>query len=130
MKLIVCVSCFHFSSQMYHPWSCIEAPGNGNGRNDSLPRSKVGEEKMETISKNPPPPLPPQLLTRERTVVKPMPVPTTRQNISRNTDLPKSFSISSLQQYTNSFSQENLIGRGMVGTVYRAKLPNGEVTHF
>ncbi|KAF7805903.1 protein STRUBBELIG-RECEPTOR FAMILY 3-like [Senna tora] len=39
----------------------------------------------------------------------------------------KSFTIASLQQYTNSFSQENLIGGGMLGSVYRAELPNGKL---
>jgi len=39
----------------------------------------------------------------------------------------KFFAIASLQQYTNSFSQENLIGGGMLGNVYRAELPNGKV---
>ncbi|CAK9158929.1 unnamed protein product [Ilex paraguariensis] len=38
----------------------------------------------------------------------------------------KSYTIASLQQYTNSFSQENLIGAGMLGSVYRAQLPNGK----
>ncbi|EEF44487.1 lrr receptor-linked protein kinase, putative [Ricinus communis] len=39
----------------------------------------------------------------------------------------RSFTIASLQQYTNSFSQENLIGGGMLGNVYRAELPNGKL---
>lgn len=39
----------------------------------------------------------------------------------------KSFTIASLQQFTNSFSQENLIGSGMLGSVYRAELPDGKV---
>lgn len=39
----------------------------------------------------------------------------------------RSYSIASLQQYTNSFSQENLIGGGMLGNVYTAQLPNGKV---
>ncbi|XP_076912572.1 protein STRUBBELIG-RECEPTOR FAMILY 3-like isoform X1 [Bidens hawaiensis] len=86
-----------------------------------------GEENKETISKNPTPPLPPQPLTGERTVVKPVPIPSTGPNISTNIDSSRSFSISSLQQYTNSFSQENIIGRGMLGTVYRAHLPNGKL---
>lgn len=42
----------------------------------------------------------------------------------------KSFTIGTLQQYTNSFSQENLIGKGTLGTVYAAKLPNGKVSIF
>ncbi|CAO2842688.1 unnamed protein product [Amaranthus hypochondriacus] len=39
----------------------------------------------------------------------------------------KSFTIASLQQYTDSFSQVNLIGEGMVGSVYRAELPDGKL---
>lgn len=42
----------------------------------------------------------------------------------------KFFTIGTLQQYTNSFSQENLIGKGTLGTVYAAKLPNGKVSIF
>ncbi|KAK8989311.1 hypothetical protein V6N11_063743 [Hibiscus sabdariffa] len=37
------------------------------------------------------------------------------------------FSIASLQQYTNSFSEENFIGEGMLGGVYRAELPDGKL---
>ncbi|CAJ1936378.1 unnamed protein product [Sphenostylis stenocarpa] len=36
------------------------------------------------------------------------------------------YTVSSLQQYTNSFSQENYIGEGMLGPVYRAELPDGK----
>ncbi|KAE8075879.1 hypothetical protein FH972_014562 [Carpinus fangiana] len=39
----------------------------------------------------------------------------------------KSFTIASLQQYTNSFSPDNLIGGGMLGTVYKAQLPDGKL---
>ncbi|XP_074269917.1 protein STRUBBELIG-RECEPTOR FAMILY 3-like [Silene latifolia] len=39
----------------------------------------------------------------------------------------KSFTVASLQQYTNSFSQDNLIGDGTLGSVYRADLPDGKV---
>ncbi|KAK9706660.1 hypothetical protein RND81_07G142800 [Saponaria officinalis] len=39
----------------------------------------------------------------------------------------KSFTVASLQQYTNSFSQDNLIGDGTLGSVYRAELPDGKV---
>lgn len=39
----------------------------------------------------------------------------------------KLFNVGSLQQYTDSFSQENLIGKGMLGTVYKAELPDGKV---
>lgn len=37
------------------------------------------------------------------------------------------FSVGMLQQYTNSFSQENLVGEGTLGSVYRAELPDGKV---
>ncbi|XP_066391025.1 protein STRUBBELIG-RECEPTOR FAMILY 3-like isoform X4 [Miscanthus floridulus] len=39
----------------------------------------------------------------------------------------KSFSIASLQQYTNSFSEENIIRDSWFGKVYLAKLPDGEL---
>lgn len=39
----------------------------------------------------------------------------------------RSFTIALLQQITNSFSAENFIGRGMLASVYRAELPNGEL---
>lgn len=37
------------------------------------------------------------------------------------------FTIASLQQYTNSFSQENHIGGDILGSVYRAELPDGKL---
>ncbi|KAK7319633.1 hypothetical protein RJT34_04356 [Clitoria ternatea] len=39
----------------------------------------------------------------------------------------KVYSVASLQQYTNSFSQENYIGEGTLGPVYKAELPNGKL---
>ncbi|XP_047337205.1 protein STRUBBELIG-RECEPTOR FAMILY 3-like [Impatiens glandulifera] len=39
----------------------------------------------------------------------------------------KSYSIASLQLYTSSFSQDNLIGSGMLGSVYRGELPSGKL---
>ncbi|CAN6168455.1 unnamed protein product, partial [Urochloa humidicola] len=39
----------------------------------------------------------------------------------------KSFSIGSLQQYTNSFSEENFIRDSRFGKVYLAELPDGEL---
>ncbi|XXG71683.1 hypothetical protein AAC387_Pa07g0952 [Persea americana] len=38
-----------------------------------------------------------------------------------------SFSVGSLQQYTNSFGQENLIGVGSLGSVYQAECPDGQL---
>ena len=38
-----------------------------------------------------------------------------------------SYSVASLQQYTNSFSEENVIRDGRVGKVFLAELPDGKV---
>ncbi|KAI3439834.1 Protein kinase domain-containing protein, partial [Psidium guajava] len=74
----------------------------------------------------PPPPPPPEI------IVKPaVPEETMATKPSRRTHTPrvsaKSFTIASLQQFTNSFSQENLIGSGMLGSVYRAEPPDGKL---
>lgn len=78
-----------------------------------------------------PPPPPPLLSSQERVIVKPIPPTDSTAMKFPHKPLPltsvKSYTIASLQQYTNSFSQDNLIGSGMLGTVYRAELPNGKV---
>ncbi|KAF7151250.1 hypothetical protein RHSIM_Rhsim02G0105000 [Rhododendron simsii] len=38
-----------------------------------------------------------------------------------------SYTVASLQTATNSFSQENLIGEGSLGRVYRGEFPNGKI---
>ncbi|PIN11219.1 Serine/threonine protein kinase [Handroanthus impetiginosus] len=38
-----------------------------------------------------------------------------------------SYTVAALQTATNSFSQENLIGEGSLGRVYRAEFPNGKI---
>lgn len=37
------------------------------------------------------------------------------------------FTVASLQQYTNGFSEEHIIGEGSLGNVYRAVFPHGKV---
>ncbi|XP_021856913.1 protein STRUBBELIG-RECEPTOR FAMILY 3 isoform X2 [Spinacia oleracea] len=79
----------------------------------------------------PPPPPPPLPFSSEKVIVKP--IPSTGYVSAKPSTRPlpmtsvKSFTIASLQQYTNSFSQDNLLGSGMLGTVYRAELPNGKL---
>ncbi|KEH39082.1 strubbelig receptor family protein [Medicago truncatula] len=78
----------------------------------------------------PPPPAPP--LAAEKVIVEPTTFPGgSNINPSKSSLVPptfaKSFTIAALQQYTNSFSQDNLIGLGMLGSVYRAELPNGKI---
>lgn len=38
-----------------------------------------------------------------------------------------SYTVASLQTATNSFSQENIVGEGSLGRVYRAEFSNGKV---
>ncbi|XP_022764033.1 protein STRUBBELIG-RECEPTOR FAMILY 3-like isoform X2 [Durio zibethinus] len=87
---------------------------------------------METPPLPPPPPPPPPPPLSEKVIVKPIvPDEVTTARPSAKTPKPstfaKSFTIAALQQYTNSFSQENLIGGGMLGSVYRAELPDGKL---
>lgn len=79
----------------------------------------------------PPPPLPALLNPFERVTARPNVAPVTfKKHTSEKLSSARTFSIASLQQYTNSFSQENLLGGGMLGTVYRAELPDGKVRLF
>ncbi|KVH89574.1 Protein kinase, catalytic domain-containing protein [Cynara cardunculus var. scolymus] len=112
------------------------------GSKDSLARSA---EKLETVSKSKedhridmakvdassfptPPALPLQPSPRERVIVKPLAVPPANQRPTsrKNVNSARFFSIASLQEYTDSFSQENLVGSGMLATVYKAELPSGK----
>nr|GEV67128.1 protein STRUBBELIG-receptor family 3-like [Tanacetum cinerariifolium] len=72
--------------------------------------------------------LPPQPFPIERIVVKPLlGPPTTSHRTLRKLNSTKFLSMESLQVYTDSFSQENLVGSGMLATFYKAELPNGKV---
>lgn len=136
---------------MMTKWICpIEAglrpvAGNGNaqGRNISTNTAEAVQQKdlkstisytdddlnseMESmISDVLPPPPPPFLkaLSAERMAVNPvLPPITSVKHAMKNINSAEFFTIASLQQYTNSFSQDNLIGGGMLGTVYRAESP-------
>ncbi|MFS7996492.1 putative protein kinase RLK-Pelle-LRR-V family [Helianthus anomalus] len=83
----------------------------------------------------PPPPSPPAPqstsqpihLPFEKVIVEPtIPVEAVSKPLLPHMSV-RSYTIASLQQYTNSFSQDNYIGRGMLGSVYRAQLPNGKL---
>lgn len=78
----------------------------------------------------PPPPPPPFFLSEEVNAKPTVPVEvTTSRHRSKglNTSSVEVFTVAWLQQHTNSFSPENLIGEGMLGSVYRAELPGGKV---
>ncbi|XP_047308676.1 protein STRUBBELIG-RECEPTOR FAMILY 3-like [Impatiens glandulifera] len=51
----------------------------------------------------------------------------TNKETTKNLNSVRTFTVATLQQYSDSFSQENLIGRGLLGSVYSAKLPTGEI---
>ncbi|KAL3851300.1 hypothetical protein ACJIZ3_013182 [Penstemon smallii] len=73
-------------------------------------------------------PLPFPLLPAERVVSDPtFIIPLAQRGNASKVDSVKFYTIASLQQYTNSFSQENFVGKGMLGTVYKAQLPDGKV---
>ncbi|XP_058779997.1 protein STRUBBELIG-RECEPTOR FAMILY 3-like [Vicia villosa] len=108
-------------------------------RMETIPKLLSHEIDMGAIdldslppSPPPPPPPPPPPLSAEKVVVEPTTFPGgSNINPSKRSPVPptfaKSFTIASLQQYTNSFSQDNLMGLGMLGSVYRAELPNGKI---
>lgn len=80
----------------------------------------------------PPPPAPPPPPRFPEVIVMPKSLsndatehPVTRTPIPSTSV--RSFSVASLQEYTNSFSQDNLIASGIFGSVYRADLPDGKL---
>ncbi|XP_071701256.1 protein STRUBBELIG-RECEPTOR FAMILY 3-like isoform X2 [Rutidosis leptorrhynchoides] len=81
---------------------------------------------------SPPPPPPPVSTSQpihlpyEKVIVEPIvPVEAAKPHMPKTSV--RSYTIASLQEFTNSFSQDNLIGGGMLGSVYRAQLPNGKL---
>ncbi|KAJ9566101.1 hypothetical protein OSB04_002067 [Centaurea solstitialis] len=93
---------------------------NLTGSKDPLTRSR---EKIETVSKR----------NEDHTIDMPKvgaadrgPAVDPRPVLRKTVNSARFFSIASLQEYTDSFSQENLVGRGSLATVYRAELPNGK----
>ncbi|KAL6538240.1 hypothetical protein OROGR_012228 [Orobanche gracilis] len=79
--------------------------------------------------RSPPRPSPPPPPPLEKVIVSPITASEATGNqlsTPRNpTTSVEAYSVAFLQQCTNSFSQDNLVGGGRIGNVYRAKLPNG-----
>ncbi|KZV37144.1 protein STRUBBELIG-receptor FAMILY 3, partial [Dorcoceras hygrometricum] len=103
---------------------------------DSLRSNVIMEQGMDHSSnttrldeKRSPPEAPPTTpVPAERIVADPIVTYLTpRENASAVIDFAKSFTVASLQQYTNSFAPESFIGEGTLGSVYRAQLPDGKV---
>lgn len=56
-----------------------------------------------------------------------------RRSFPKNTIIPicaKLYSVAELQVATSSFSKDNLLGQGSLGSVYRAEVPDGEVKNL
>ncbi|VFQ89529.1 unnamed protein product [Cuscuta campestris] len=77
----------------------------------------------------PPPPLPPYMSLPAKRMIPDATFPhVTTMKLSRlYGSSGNCYTIADLQQYTNSFSQDNLIGSGILGTMYKAYLPTGEL---
>ncbi|KAK3152275.1 hypothetical protein QOZ80_2BG0156720 [Eleusine coracana subsp. coracana] len=74
----------------------------------------------------PPPPPPPV----EKVIINPIVRPEKRANTPPRagpSSSATSFSVASLQQYTNSFEEQNLIRESRLGKVYLAELPEGKL---
>lgn len=53
-----------------------------------------------------------------------------RKSISKKCKLPacvKAYNVAELQLATNSFSEDNLLGQGSLGSVYKAEFPDSQV---
>ncbi|KAF7840244.1 protein STRUBBELIG-RECEPTOR FAMILY 3-like [Senna tora] len=74
-----------------------------------------------------PPPHPLPMIPGEKVFIKPaIPNKVTERQVM--TSSLQAYTIALLQQYTNSFSQENYIGEGTLGSVYRAEVPDGKLS--
>lgn len=81
---------------------------------------------VSSMSTQPVPP--PRHYSSENITLQPITPPVMTQ--VENPTFPSSvkcFTVALLQQYTNSFSQDNLIGEGLLSSVYRAELPDGKL---
>lgn len=101
--------------------------------------TKSDEYKIETnrmgqgVSINPPPR--PPSLPAEKVFISPLASgrSTLRARPVERVDPTNSvacYDIASLQLFTNSFSQENFIGEGTIGSVYKGELSGGKVRCF
>ncbi|KAF9683529.1 hypothetical protein SADUNF_Sadunf04G0023200 [Salix dunnii] len=75
-------------------------------------------------------PAPPPSIPTDNVIANP--IGRTAHKKSRSTETLNSYSvrlftIATLQKYTNSFSEENFVGEGTLGSVYRAELPDGKL---
>ena len=92
----------------------------------AVPEERVEERKREKLVPVVVVEKPPTVEERRAPIERFELFPAPAQKLSPPTSV-TSFSVGSLQQYTNSFSQENILRDSMLGRVYYAKLPDGKV---
>uniref|UniRef100_A0A0E0ACT2 Protein kinase domain-containing protein n=1 Tax=Oryza glumipatula TaxID=40148 RepID=A0A0E0ACT2_9ORYZ len=94
--------------------------------------NNLARTNSELFAVDPPPPPPPPFLPPfpvEKVTVNPVVPPEKRYISPPRINKPTSatsFSVASLQQYTSSFREENLIRKSRLGKVYLAEFPEGK----
>ncbi|KAG9158719.1 hypothetical protein Leryth_024011 [Lithospermum erythrorhizon] len=107
--------------------------GKDNNRKTTLLKNQKEHKidissEFEADSLVPPPPPPFPINSGDGLVSDPiLPLMTSRRPAMKSVNSVNFFTIASLQQRTNSFSQENFIGSGMLGSVYKAELLSGRL---
>ncbi|KAL1289259.1 protein STRUBBELIG-RECEPTOR FAMILY 1 isoform X2 [Arachis hypogaea] len=86
----------------------------------------INTSEASKLSHLQPPPRPYPMTQSQKLILNPA-IPAKGSEINDKTCSLEVYSIASLQQYTNSFSQENFIGEGTLGPVYRAEFPDGKI---
>ncbi|XP_012091539.1 protein STRUBBELIG-RECEPTOR FAMILY 3 isoform X2 [Jatropha curcas] len=106
--------------------------GKSRTQMSALSRNNMDHEIDMNFLPLQPPAAPPPCLPVDKVIVNPI-LPAEAYARSSSTKSLKSsssvrvFTIATLQQYTNSFSEENFVGEGTLGSVYKAELPDGKL---
>nr|APU94870.1 leucine-rich repeat receptor-like protein kinase [Pohlia nutans] len=114
----------HSSRRMQFPQSPVKEPVTSKRIFEAAPVDKgtIDEPKTETMKTLKAPPS----FKGVMGVMNPK-ASTTSKAVNKSSIAVTAFSVADLQAATNSFSQENLIGEGSMGRVYRAEFANGQV---
>ncbi|KAH1208142.1 Protein STRUBBELIG-RECEPTOR FAMILY 3 [Glycine max] len=99
----------------------VSATSEGNNGRESI--NTGGGSKLSSLQPPPQHFLPTS--PGEKVIINPaITTQVTKRQVMSNSI--RVYTVALLQQYTNSFSQENCIGEGALGPVYRAELPGGK----
>ncbi|KAG4955886.1 hypothetical protein JHK85_042266 [Glycine max] len=100
----------------------VSATSEGNNGRESI--NTGGGSKLSSLQPPPQHFLPTS--PGEKVIINPaITTQVTKRQVMSNSI--RVYTVALLQQYTNSFSQENCIGEGALGPVYRAELPGGKL---